>query len=573
MSGNPVDMQFHVKAPTLDPVIDGKISSRLDLASIQQVYPLEDISLKGVMEAGLNLQGQLSTLERGEYEQFHASGSFRLSDFVMQSSLLPEDLGIKAANLAFSPRFIALNEFSGNIGKNDFQLDGQIDNYLLYAFQGKTLKGTFNHYSENLNINSLMPKEAGEEATADTVGADTSAMELIRIPQNLDLRFTSRIDWMQYDKLEIDDFQGNIRVKEGIAYLDNLSMNALDGSMQMSGKYDTQDPDKALAGLNMDMKHVSIPATYKAFNTIQSLAPIGKQSTGDMYLRTSFPTRLDQQINPVLSSVEGQGRLSSREIGLENSRTFAKVASALGKQNMDELVLKDVNINFEIRKGRVYVDPFTVRPAGIKTTVSGSQGIDQTLDYLFQMDVPKSQFGKAGEQVLNKLLDNPLAKSLNIGQSETLPVNIKLTGDINDPQAALVLDPSRTGGQQSATQQVKQKAKEEVKQVVEDQKQKVKEEASRQAEKILQEAREEARRVENQAQKLAAEIRKEGDRKAEQILEESEGKNILVRKAAEESAKKIRKEADAKADKIEEEAAEKARKIIQEAEEEAKRLE
>jgi hypothetical protein len=172
--------------------------------------------------------------------------------------------------------------------------------------------------------------------------------------------------------------------------------------------------------------------------------------------------------------------------------------------------LKDTQVQFEIKDGRVFVDPFDVNIGNFQTVVAGSNGIDGSLDYLLKMNVPAGAVGTAVNAAIAKLTGatgNP---------SSTIKVNLNVGGNYDDPKVTL----AGAEAGESTTQQAKQA----VAAKVEEQKEELKKELDKQKQEAEEKARQEAERLKKEAEakakKEADRLKKEAEAKAKEKLEE-----------------------------------------------------
>ena len=105
LGGNPVDMTLNIKTPISDMHVNGNVNMDLDLATINDVIPLDSTTLNGKIKAGLDFMGFMSYIEKEEYEKFKADGNMMIKDFTYSSPDLPRDLSIIESSLAFSPKY------------------------------------------------------------------------------------------------------------------------------------------------------------------------------------------------------------------------------------------------------------------------------------------------------------------------------------------------------------------------------------------------------------------------------------------------------------------------------------
>lgn len=558
---NPVDAMMHVKTPISDPEVDGKITGRFNLASFMDIIPLEDISLKGLVDLSLELGGKMSMIENEQYEEFKADGRLTLSGFEYTSPDLPKDVLINEVILDFSPQFVDLSSFDIQIGESDINLTGRLENFIPFVFEDKTVSGSLDFTSSLLDLNDLIPE--GEEQVV--VEEDTSSLSIVEIPGNIDFRLTSALDLVKYDNIDLSNIRGIILVKDGKVVIDGLSMNLLEGTMIMNGEYDTRDMTKPGAIFDLTILSIGIPSAFNTFNTVQSLAPMAKNLNGDMSVYLKFNSLLGSDMMPVIETIEGYGKLESEEVQVVSSKAFDLISSALKLSDERSNTFNDLNISFTIREGRVFVDPFEASMGDIDMVIGGDQGLDQTLNYLVKMKIPRSEFGAGANQVIDDLAAEAQSIGLNIQPGEFVNVDVNVTGTFTDPKIGLGMKES--GG--SAVEQVKQQLEETVKQEIEEKKEEVIEKIDEEAQRLIQKAEKEAADIVEAAEKAAETLIEEADVNAKKLEDEAKGKGRLAEIAAKRAADKIRSEARVKADKLIKVAEDRGDQIIQAAKDKA----
>jgi hypothetical protein len=194
------------------------------------------------------------------------------------------------------------------------------------------------------------------------------------------------------------------------------------------------------------------------------------------------------------------------------------------------------------------VEPFETKISSGKMIIGGDQGIDQTLNYLVKMAIPRSEFGGAANQALESLTANAFAKGLNIQPGENVNLDINVLGTFLKPEIKLAL----ANNAKSALKDMKAQMKETVAAKVEDVKKDVSKKAKEEADKLIIEAEAKSQQVKDAAASLAEKTRNEANAAAKKV--EGEATNPLTKVAAKKTAEKIRKEGDLKANKIVEKA-------------------
>lgn len=506
----PFDASLRVRTPVSDPDLNGMIKGKINMANLSKIVPMETgTSIRGQMNADLKFAGRMSAIEKEQYENFDASGNMQLSDFAYNSKDYKQGFDLRDCQLTFNPKNISLNNLEARMGKSDFKANGSLDNMLAYLFRKEVLKGSLNLISTTIDLADF---ESGS-AAATSAAADTTPMSLIEIPGNIDFSTHANISRLVYDNVVLENLDGSLLIRDQSLKMDNLSFTTLGGALKMSGIYATPERKKANIAFNFDMNGVDIQQAVKTFNTVKKMATIAERTSGRVSTQFTMNGQLDEYMQPLLNTLTGGGLLSTASVSIKGSPAMLKVADALKLDQFRQLDVNNVKLSFKFENGRVNVAPFPVILAGIPTTVSGSTGFDQTLDYTFAMSIPSSKLPPAATGAITGLIKQANKKGANFSMSETIKVNAKIGGTVNNPNVST--DIKETTGK--ALNQLTDKAKEEL----EKKRKEAEERARAEAEKLKSEAE---ARAKAEADKLKKEAESKAKAEAEKLKKEAEKK-------------------------------------------------
>ena len=559
LAGNPFDAEVHVSTPMSDMQIAGLFKGKIDFSSLADVIPLDSMTIKGLLESNVAFGGKMSYIEKEQYDKFKADGTMKLSNFEFVSSDLPQGFRIIETRMDFSPKYVDLATFDSRIGKSDLKMNGRLENFIPYVFNNDIIKGNLNVSSSLFDTNEFL---TGEE-TVDTTTIDTTAMSVIEIPKNVDFIMKAKFNHIYYDKLDISDLNGNLTVRNGVVKMDKLGMNMLDGTLTTSGEYNTQDVKKPTITFDMDVKGFDIPKTIKSFSMLSKIASSAKEVKGKVSTQFKMTSTLDTTMSPVLNSINAYGKLQSESIGFTNSKVFGKVADVLKNDALKNPTMKDVNISFRVKDGRIYIDPFNTKIADFKMNLGGDMGFDQTMNFKAKMSIPKSSLGPVSN-LMDNLLSKASAKGVNVKAPDVLNVNLLIGGTTTNPE----VKPDWGGGGTSS--ESSGSTKEAVKETA---KETAKAKSKEEADKMIADAEKEAAKLNAEAADLAEKIRKEAEEKAKKVEEEGAKKGAIGAKVAKKAADQIRKDGEASAQKVIKEADAKGKATIEKAKQEAAKLE
>ncbi|MEQ9230439.1 MAG: AsmA-like C-terminal region-containing protein [Cyclobacteriaceae bacterium] len=333
----------------------------MDLEQMAKILPLEGTELRGEMKVVLFTKGKMSDVEAERWEKLPTSGRFEANDFYFKGPDLPQGFGMESVDAEFDPSKIELGSFRATAGRSDFSLQGKLTNYLAFALgKDETLVGNLNLNSNFIDADEWMTEEEEDIEEVETV--DTTALEVVRIPKNIDFTFQSAISSIKYTNLNLKDFKGEVVVREGSVILDHSGFTLLNGEFVMTGEY-ASAPEKPTFNFDFEIVDLSIPAAFQAFTPIQKLVPVAEKTTGDFSTSFKASGALGSDMMPIMSSLSGSGLIEIAEAAVQNIKVLdgiKKVANLkLADGNSENLAnLKDVALSESISDGRFSVKPF-----------------------------------------------------------------------------------------------------------------------------------------------------------------------------------------------------------------------
>ena len=509
MAGNSISATFYATNLVSDPVFRATAAGRVDLGAVKEVYPLEKgVELGGQITADLKVSGRMSDIEKNRYEKLGAQGTFTVEELGLTLPSLPA-VYIRRAAATITPAAMTLGEFGVTVGKSDLAANGQLTGYIGYLLRGDMLSGRLYVKSELLDLNEIMEAMPASSEPAEGEAVAAEPMQAVEVPRNLNLSLNTDLRKVLFGKMTVSDISGEMSVAGGVLSLDRLRLGVFGGKATASGSYSTAaDPAKPALKLNADIAGASFQKTFEELEMVQKLVPIFAKTGGDYSLALDMRTSLDSQMSPDLQTLTATGEIRSANIRVQNIEAFDALAKALNNDDLRKIEAKDVTIRFAIRDGRITTQPFDLKLGSVGINLSGSTGLDQTIDYTAKVAIP-------GGKTL---------QSIGVG----------IGGTFSSPKITLG---------------VKEAAEEAVKNIVDEQIQKL-----TGSESLSEE-------IQKQAENLRAEAKRTGEKLVEaaesqraKLVEEASKKGALAKLAAEKAGDKLVSEAEKQAANLEAEA-------------------
>lgn len=404
---------------------------QIDLTKITKIFPLDDMQLAGIIDIDhFTTKGKMSLLDAGKYEQMPTSGAMRFTNFVYTSKDLPQGFKINDGAMSFNPQTLKIEKLIGSVGKSDIDVTGEISNYISYTFGSGTVKGKMNFNSKKFDVNEWMAEDPNAPAPKPE---EEVPLQVIEVPKNIDFVLASKIDEVLYSNYDITNLAGNIIVKDGTVRMDKIGFNMIGGEFLTSGTYDTKDIKDPKFDFDMDVKNVAFPKAYATFNTVKAFAPAAQNIDGNFSTTLKLGGKLKNDMMPALETLNGDGLLTTSNSKFKGSSVTSKLSEVSKLNNVKEIALNDIKMLFEIRNGRVNLKkPLDFMAGGNKFTMTGSQGIDGTLDYLMKTQLPIdaiSQFLPGITALAGKKPGDKMDVAFKVTGSGTSPNVVPVAGD------------------------------------------------------------------------------------------------------------------------------------------------
>jgi len=572
MMQNPVDITLALRTPVSDPDIKATVKGRLNLEDISKIYPLgAKTKLSGIVNADMAFDGKMSAIETGAYDQFRASGFVSVDKLIYTGEEVPQPLNISKARLDFTPAFAELTGLTMTVGKSDLAANGKVENYIPYVMKkNAVLKGSLTTTSGFMDINSLMAGSSSKPAAKDT-----TALTIVEIPANMDLTLNTTISRLIYDTYDMRDVKGIVKVKDHTLLLEGLQVHMLGGSMAMTGSYNTYNPAKPLVDMDLQVKNVDVKQTFQAFGPMQKFAPVAGKLNGAISTNLKFKGALKKNMMPELTSISAYGLVLSDILGLTNVNTFGKIADLLKMEKLRNPSLEKINLSFDVVDGKATVKPMDFKLGSYKANFSGTTGLDQVLNFILTLDIPRSDFGNKANSVLDGLVKDASKKGVNVNLGDIIPVTILIGGTATNPKITSGIKSAMAGlaedMKKQAMQQVEKK-KEELISKAKDEATNLVSQADAEAAKIIAEAEKESQKLIQSANSAAAKVRLAADSTASRVTSEGKKNGYIAEIASKKVAEKVKKEGDVKAGKMVTEAQKQSDAIISRARAEAAKV-
>ena len=216
-------------------------------------------------------------------------------------------------------------------------------------------------------------------------------------------------------------------------------------------------------------------------------------------------------MSPVLNEIWAKGVLSSNDIHIQNIEVFNQLATLLKNDKLKNIEAKDIRIPFTIENGLLKTSPFDIKLGNINMNLSGTTGLDQSINYDAKIELPSNITGGYVNNVTAQIGGSFTKPSIKLNTREIATEAVKkvvedklteITGKDNSERIA-------------ALRKEADAAAEKLVQTAQNEGQKLIDKASKPLEKIAAQAA--AKKLVSEAEKQAAKLREEAEKQIQKL--------------------------------------------------------
>lgn len=359
---------------------------KLNLGPIYKIFALEGTHVDGYIRTNLDLAGLQSDALQGRYNRLKNEGYVDVGNIKVETELLPQPVQIKSGKFSFKQEKLNFDKFVAQYGRNELSVKGYINNIINYlTLDTDILKGNFDIHSRKINVNDFMVfSTSNSSATA----APTNNSGVVLLPKNLDIEVLGAVDQVAYDQLLLQNFRGNLKLKDGKLALENTGFQVAGLTTDMQMNYQPLSPYKAKFDFKVKADSFDIQRAYREIPMFQQMVTSAKDAHGIISLDYQLAGLLNANMDPVMPSIQGKGVLSLDQIRFKNFKLLNGISKATSKEGFLDGELKKVNIHSAIKNNVMTIERTKMKMAGFRPRFEGQVTLDGRMNIGFRLGLP-----------------------------------------------------------------------------------------------------------------------------------------------------------------------------------------
>ena len=368
------------------------------------------------------------------------------------NSFLNGGIAIKNGNLLYTTRNIELKNVNGalnfknsdvfiqnlqcNILNNKIVMNGSAKNVLtLINTEPNRVKIDYNVYSPDLNLGAftyLLKKKSnvvrkvstGKKSFGDMAG------KIDDLLQKSAIELTLNAPILRYRKLVANNANASVTLLQDRYILNNVSMQANGGGMNIKGQLLNNSGPSHTANLNVDVNNVDVKKLFFTFNNFGQDGIVSTNLQGQLTAKVAASLNINDEGEVLPASANGNVSFSLKNGALNNFEPIKKIQSFIfKKRDFDNITFAELKDNLTIKNGDIKLNRMEIQSSVLTLFVEGIYSKKSGSDLSIQ--IPLNNLKKRDEDY------NPV----NIGTQAKVGRSIFLRGKTgSDGNVAFKLD-------------------------------------------------------------------------------------------------------------------------------------
>lgn len=366
---------------------DVKAKGTLNVARIYKVFSQKGLDVDGFIKADLSLAGKQSDASNGRIGNLKNSGTLEVKNIKTTSDYLAKPFLIENGLFTFHQDKMNFSNFNGKYGTSNITMNGNLENVINFVLsENQILKGNFNLSSNYLNINEFIPTTTFKNE--DENEAKTEVSGVIEIPTNLNVSIQTNATKTQYDDITIENLRGNIYIENGTLKLSNATLGIIGATAKMDAMYKNEGTQKAYFDYKINASEFDIKRAYNEIKMFREIVTAAESAEGIVGLNYTIKGILNNQMEPVMPSLEGSGTLSVQQVKMKGFKLLNVVSAKTENPDIKDPDISKVDIKTAIKNNIVTIERFKFKVAGFRLRFEGQTSLDGKLNLKMRIGLP-----------------------------------------------------------------------------------------------------------------------------------------------------------------------------------------
>ncbi|MBL7850295.1 MAG: hypothetical protein JNN04_05285 [Cyclobacteriaceae bacterium] len=374
LNGTPVTGNFHLRNFE-DPYVRLEFHGEPKATDVLRFFPVTDLSdVSGSLRAHVSLEGQVALLkDKTTAQQVKTEGTVELDSLNFSYGKRKLRFSNLSGVLQFNNNDLAMSNLRGAFEASDFLVNGFFKNIVTYAiFDNQPIGIEADLKSRFLDVDRLFEVGFSETGTGPYV---------FSISPSLNLNFNCLVDSLTFKKFHARHVKGDLLVKGQVAVSRNINLEAMGGSLQLSGIVDAKKAKAIDLITSATLKGIYLDSLFYIFENFQQDFISHQHLRGTVDAEISLEATLNEALRMFPETLIADASALIRNGELNEFEPLFALHKYLDDEGLKHLRFADLKNDIHIENKTVFIPQMEIRSNVTTLALSGTHGFDKKIDY------------------------------------------------------------------------------------------------------------------------------------------------------------------------------------------------
>ncbi len=398
----------------------------LNLVDVHKFLKLDTItSISGDAGLSISFKGKLADFEHFTAKDFISSttsGKLNLKNLSFRLKKDAREYKNFNGAFQFNNNDIIIDNFTGNISSSDFNMKGYFRNIIPYLLiPNQKLQVDADVVSNYIDIAELMQ----ENATAN--GNSTYKFN---ISDKLDIVLDINAGKIKFNKFEAANIKGSIRVNNRKLFANEVSFNAMDGTITGTGVIDNTLTDKLNIKCDASFNKLDINKAFYQFNSFGQTTITDKNLKGLLTANVQMVSVWNSNLEADLDKLIVHSDFTIENGELNDYEPMQGLSKFLKLADLNHITFATLKNQIDISNQTITFPGMEIKSSALNLYASGTHTFDNKINYnlrLLLSDIlaKKAKNAKKENEDFGVVEDDGLGK---------YTLYILITGSVDKPE-------------------------------------------------------------------------------------------------------------------------------------------
>ncbi len=358
------------------PTLTCDLRSAFNLTELNEVIPINAIQLLGGnADVILDYKGPVA---KNNNTNSFLNGSLSFKNGTMLYA--PRNVELKAVNgtLVFKNSDVFIQNLQCNILNNKIVMNGTAKNVLtLINTEANRVKIDYNIFSPDLNLSAftyLLKKKSNtvKKVSSNKKSFGDMAIKIDDLLEKSTIDMSLNVGRLTYRKFEASNAKASITLLQDRYILNNISMQATGGSMNINGQLVNSAGAYHTANITADVNNVDVKKLFFSFNNFGQDGIVAANLEGQLTAKVNTDVKINDEGEVLPSSVNGEVSFSLKNGALNNFEPIKKIKNfVFKKRDFDNITFAELKDNMTIKNGDIKLNRMEIQSSVLSLFVEG----------------------------------------------------------------------------------------------------------------------------------------------------------------------------------------------------------